>query len=83
MNSNMTGYRRCTAVIEGALPDRVPAYTPTIASDVASKILGREAHTGGPGLWYAEAVAWSNGPSSWKEFDAQITIDIIDLHRAL
>jgi hypothetical protein len=28
-------------------------------------------------------VAWSNGPSSWKEFDAQITIDIIDLHRAL
>ena len=83
MNVKMTGFRRCTAAIDGNLPDRVPAYTPTIASDVAGKILGREAHTGGPGLWYAEAVAWSQGSSAWKEFDAQITEDIIDLHRAL
>ncbi len=80
---SMTGYGRSLAVISGGLPDRIPAYTPTIASDVASRILGRNAHTGGPALWWAEAAAWCNGPTAWQEFGCQITEDIIDLHRAL
>jgi len=50
---------------------------------VAGRILGRAVHTGGPALWYAEAAAWSNGPAAWQEFDAQVTEDIIALHRAL
>lgn len=79
----MTGYERCLAVIQGGMPDRVPAYTPTIASDVAGRILGRTVHTGGPALWYAEAAALCDGPTAWQEFDCQVTEDIIDLHRAL
>ena len=79
----MTGYERCLAVIRGDRPDRVPAYTPTIASDVAGRIVGRPVHTGGPALWYAEATAWCDGPAAWQEFDAQVTEDIVDLHRAL
>lgn len=79
----MTSYERCLAVIQGHMPDRVPAYTPTIASDVAGRILGRTVHTGGPALWYAEAAAWCDGPTAWQEFDCQVTQDIIDLHRAL
>jgi uroporphyrinogen-III decarboxylase len=79
----MTGYHRCLTAIQGGVPDRVPAYTPTIASDVAGRILGRAVHTGGPALWYAEAAAWCDGPSAWQEFDAQVTEDVIALHRAL
>jgi uroporphyrinogen decarboxylase len=65
------------------MPDRVPAYTPTIASDVAGRILGHTVHTGGPALWYAEAAAWCDGPAAWQEFDCQVMEDIIELHRAL
>jgi hypothetical protein len=79
----MTGYERCLATIEGRATDRVPAYTPTIAGDVASQILGRPAHTGGPGLWYEEAVAWSMGRTAWEEFDGQIMEDTIALNREL
>ncbi len=79
----MTGRERSLTAIQGGMPDRVPAYTPTIASDVAGHILGREVHTGGPALWFAEARAWCDGPSAWQEFDCRVTEDIIDLHRAL
>lgn len=82
-HSTITGRQRCLDTIAGKTPDRVPAYTPTIASDVASLILGRPAHTGGPGLWYAEAVAWSRGPAAWQEFDRQVVEDVIAIHRAL
>ena len=80
---SLTGYERALTVIQGGIPDRVPAYTPTMASDVAGRILGRTAHTGGPALWYAEAAAWCDGPAAWQEFDCQVTEDVIELHRAL
>lgn len=80
---NMTALERCAAAMRGDRPDRVPAYTPTIACDVASRILGRTAHTGGPSLWYAEAIAWSHGRSAWAEFDQQVIEDEIALCRAL
>ena len=61
---SMSPYERCMATIEGRIADRVPAYTPSIACDVASKILGREAHTGSPTLWYADAKAWLAGKNA-------------------
>ena len=79
----MTSYQRCLAVIEGRLPDTVPAYTPTICSDVASKLLGRQADTGAPAIWYAEACAWAAGEQAWQEFDAKVMEDRLALHRLL
>ncbi len=79
----MAPYDRCLATIEGRVPDCVPAYTPTICCDVASKILGREVSTGGPSLWYAEARAWAAGESAHAEFEQRYEQDLLDLHRAL
>jgi hypothetical protein len=79
----MTPYARCLAVIEGRRTDRVPAYTPTIACDVASRILGREAVTGGPSLWYAEAQAWARGDQAHDAFEGRYEQDLLALHRAL
>lgn len=79
----LTPYERCLVTIEGRVPDRVPAYTPTICCDVASKILGREVNTGGPSLWYAEARAWIAGESAHAEFEQRYEQDLLDLHRAL
>jgi hypothetical protein len=79
----MNPYDRCIAAIEGRVPDRVPAYTPSTACDVASKILGREAHTGSPTLWYAAAKAWLAGGNAYAEFQRKHEEDIIELNRAL
>jgi hypothetical protein len=81
--ANMTGCERCLTTLAGGVPDRVPAYTPSVASDVASRVLGRRAHTGGPELWYAEAVAWCEGPAAREEFECQVLEDMIALARAL
>ena len=81
--AGLTPYARCLAVIEGRRPDRVPAYTPTIACDVAAQILGREAITGGPSLWYAEAKAWVLGDQAHDEFEQRYEQDLLALHRAL
>jgi hypothetical protein len=81
--ASLTPYGRCLATIEGRNPDRVPAYTPTICCDVASKILGREVHTGGPSLWYAEARAWAAGENAHTEFEQRYEADLLDLNRAL
>ena len=79
----MTPYARCLATLEGRVLDRVPAYTPTIACDVASKILGRPVHTGSPSLWYAEARAWIAGQEAHAEFEHRYKEDLLELHRAL
>ncbi len=79
----MTSLERCLAAISGACPDRVPAYLPTVACDVASRLLGREAHTGSPTLHYASARAWLLGPSAYAEFQERVTDDIVALHRLL
>ena len=79
----MSPYERCIAVLAGRSPDRVPAYTPSIACDVASKILGREAHTGSPTLWYAAARAWIAGENAYADFMHKHEEDVIELNRAL
>lgn len=79
----MTPYECCVVTIEGRVPDHMPAYTPTIACDVASKILGRKVNTGSPSLWYAEAKAWVAGKNSYAEFERKLEEDRIELHRLL
>jgi len=79
----MNPYERCLATIEGRPIDRVPAYTPSIACDVASKILGREAHTGSPTLWYAAAKAWMAGKNAYAEFQQKHEEDVLALNRVL
>ena len=79
----MSPYERCLAVVEGRVPDIVPCFTPTIACDVAGKILGRKMHSGSPSLWYAEAKAWLNGATAFDEFEHQLGKDLIDLNRTL
>jgi len=79
----LTPYERCVATIEGRPTDRVPAYTPTFACEVSSKILGREVHTGSPSLWYTGAQAWMKGEEAFKEFDAGVTESNIELNRVL
>jgi len=69
--------------IAGGLPDVVPAYTPTVACDVAGKILGRPVNTGSPSLWYAEAKALLTGSAAHAEFEAKLEEDLLDLDRAL
>jgi uroporphyrinogen decarboxylase len=80
---DMTPYQRCLAVIEGRVPDRIPGYTPTVACDVASKILGRQVTTGGPSLWYAEAKAWLAGKEAFAEFEHRLLEDRLEIHRLL
>ena len=79
----MSGVERALGTVRGEAPDKAPAYTPTIASDVAGKLLGHEVHTGGPGLWFAEAAAWSEGQAAWQAFDAGVMDDTIEMNRAL
>jgi len=79
----MNPYERCIATISGRKPDRVPAYTPSIACDVASKILGREAYTGSPTLWYSAAKAWIDGENAYDDFLHKHEEDIIELNRVL
>ena len=79
----MTPYERCLAVVEGRTPDRIPGYTPTVACDVASKILGREVVAGGPSAWYAEARAWLAGKEAYAEFEHKLLEDRLELHKVL
>lgn len=79
----LTPYQRCLRVVEGSKPDKIPAYTPTIACEVASKLLGRSVDTGGPSLWYAEAQAWAKGDNAHDEFLQKYEESLLALNRAL
>ncbi len=79
----MTSYQRVLAVIEGRTPDRIPGYTPTVACDVASEIMGREVVAGGPSAWYAEAKAWLAGKEAFAEFEHRLLEDRLELHKVL
>ncbi len=57
----MTHKERIRAAFEHREGDRVPIFEQSVASDVASEILGREAFTGTTYLHYQEAVAWMRG----------------------
>ena len=72
---------RSLVVINGDMPDRISGYPPTVACDVASKILGREVNTGTPSLWYAEAKAWMAVEAAFAEFEHKLVEDRLELHQ--
>lgn len=76
-------HQRCQDAIDGKIVKRTPTYMPGISCEVASKILGRKAHTGTGSLHYAEVLAWSKGEAAHEDFEAQLWRDLVDIHRAL
>ncbi|MEI8312796.1 MAG: uroporphyrinogen decarboxylase family protein [Verrucomicrobiota bacterium] len=76
-------HQRCLDAIAGRAVDRAPTYIPGIACSVASQILGRKAYTGTHSLHYAEVLAWWNGEAAHAEFEAQLSEDLLSIHRAL
>lgn len=82
-NNTAARHQRCLNAIAAQPGDRAPTYIPAIACEVASKILGRPAHTGTGSLHYAEVSAWAKGGAAHAEFEARLCQDIIELHRIL
>jgi hypothetical protein len=74
---------RVQAALEQRPTDKVPIYQASVSSDVASKVLGREAFVGGGAQRYREAVALWNGPDAHAEFIARSHADAIAWAEAL
>ncbi len=79
----MTSEHRLRMTLQGGHPDRIPAFTPTFACQVASRLLHRSVHTGSPSLWYAEACAWIQGSTAFREFEVRLEEDIVELYTLL
>ena len=74
---------RIRAAFEHRELDRIPVSEQSVASDVASEILGREAFTGTTYLHYQEAAAWMAGEQAHCEFEERLDEDIVALAREL
>ena len=61
----------------------MPLFEISIAADTASEMLGRQALTGMTYLRYREAEAWMQGPGAHGEFLEQMTLDMVDMARAM
>ncbi len=83
MPEQMSNRELFLAAFEGQATRRVPVYEQAFASDVASKLLGREAFTGSTLLHYQEAVAATRGRQAYSEFIEQVRTDLVELHRLL
>lgn len=79
----MTGRERILAAFSHVEPDRVPCFEQSIASDVASAILGRRAYCGTTLLHYEEAVAWMQGDEAHAAFEEQLYQDVAAITEAL
>ena len=79
----MTNRERFLAAFEGKATDRPPVYEQAVASDVASKILGRPAYVGATMLHYQQAVAWIQGSEAYARFLEQMARDTVELSRIL
>ncbi|MCX7597460.1 MAG: hypothetical protein N2512_01140 [Armatimonadetes bacterium] len=79
----MTNRQLFVAAFGGKATERVPVHEQGIASDVASKILGREAFTGARMLHYQEAVWAVRGPEAHREFQERLVQDVVELYRTL
>jgi len=75
--------QRALAAFAHREADRVPLFEQSIASDVASRILGRDACTGTTFLHYQEACAWMQGETAHAEFEERLYRDVVDIYRAL
>jgi len=74
---------RTRAAFDHRQPDRVPCFEQSIASDVASEVLGREAFTGTTYLHYQEACAWMDGEAAHDEFVERLYQDVVAITEAL
>ncbi len=79
----MTGAQRIREAFAHREPDRVPLFEQSVASDVASEILGREAFTGTSLLHYQEAAAWMRGETAHQEFEERVHQDTVAIAREL
>ncbi len=79
----MTRRELFVAAFYGEGKEKVPVYEQSFTSDVASKILCRDAATGGVMLHYQEAVAGVKGKSAYREFIEKVKQDKRDLCRLL
>ncbi len=79
----MTSPERIEAAFAHREGDRVPLFEMSIAADTASEMLGRQALTGMTYLRYREAAAWMIGPEAHRAFLEQMTVDIVDVARAM
>lgn len=74
---------RVQAAFEQRPTDKVPIYQGGVSSEVASRVLGREAYVGGGIQRYREAVALWQGPDAHAEFIARSHADAIAVAEAL
>jgi len=79
LGDRLTSGERIRAAFAHREGDRVPVFEQSVASDVASEILGREAFTGTTYLHYQEAVAWMRGEAAHQEFEQRLERDVIEL----
>lgn len=79
----MTPKESFISAFYGEAKGQIPVYEQSFASDVASKILCRDAATGGVILHYQEAVAGVKGESAYREFIEKVKQDKRDLYRLL
>ena len=79
----VTGRDRIRAAFSHRESDRVPVFEQSVASDVASEILGRQAFTGTTYLHYQETVAWMQGEQAHQEFQERLERDVMDMSLAL
>jgi len=79
----MTGKQRIQAAFAHQPTDRLPCFEQSIASDVATALLGREAYTGTTLLHYQEAAAWMRGDEAHAEFESRLYDDLVAITDAL
>jgi len=79
----VTSKERIEAAFNKQPTDQVPIHHISCCSEVASALLGRDAHVGGGKQQWREAVAHWQGPEAHQEFLERSFQDALDLTRAL
>ncbi len=79
----MTSLERVQKTLLFEEPDRVPYFEQGMASNVASDILGREAHVGGGKLRRDGVEAAMAGPDAVVEYEDRLLTDFFDLVEAV
>ncbi|OGS22932.1 MAG: hypothetical protein A2252_07585 [Elusimicrobia bacterium RIFOXYA2_FULL_39_19] len=79
----MNSKERFMKAFKNEKPDRIPVFEQSFYSDVAAKIIGREAFTGGTSLHFEESKAWYNGEAAHKEFVDKMREDVLELYKVL
>jgi len=79
----MTSKERIEAAFQKQPTDQVPIHHISCCSEVASALLGRDAHVGGGKQQWREAVAHWQGADAHQEFVERSFQDALDLARVL